>query len=92
MKPHFVYERGDYEVTFTGYCGSPAEATMLRETLPPCGARWVQEQDVLTTTVHIDRLEEVIMVLEGAGCETTDGDARDFDAAHQDWDACSEEG
>jgi hypothetical protein len=88
MKAHFVYERGDHRVTFTGFCGGPAEARALREAMPMlCGVPWVQEQDAIEASIEIERLEEAIETLESAGFATVDGDARDFDAAHQDWDS-----
>lgn len=88
MKPEFQYTRGDYTAYFEAICGTPEVAVALQNKFSAiCGEPLKRENDTVTFTIGLDRLEEAIMTIESAGYATLDLVARDTDYAIQEYEA-----
>jgi len=86
MKPEFHFTRKDFTAEFEAICGTVAEAERLLSEFPSiCGVVPVRDKDTLTFTLHLDHLDEALLLLERAGYATFDLVARDTDYALQDW-------
>lgn len=85
MRPEFHYTRNDFTADFEAICGTADSAKeVLAEFHAICGVPLKREEDTLTFTIGLDRLEEAIITIENAGYSTVDLVARDTDYAIQE--------
>lgn len=82
MKPTFIYSRSDAHATFCAYCGSPAEAIAVKDSIQTIsGVALERDHDLIYAVVDLDRIDETILELEKDGYSTTDGNGPDFNPA-----------
>ncbi len=88
MRPEFHFTRRDFLADFEIVCGTADDArTLLKEFPALCGVPLHRQDDTLFCTLDLDRLEEAILLIEGAGYSTVDRNARDEDYAIQEYEA-----